>query len=165
MHEGGYSNDVGDPGGPTKYGITIKDARMYWKHDATADDVRDMPLDVAKEIYRSKYWDAQRCDDLPAGVDYSVFDYGVNSGIGRSAKVLQRILEVPADGVIGPVTIEAAALKTPGSIINAICNERLGFLHRLSTWRFFGRGWGRRVADVRQGALAMASRATRETAA
>ena len=45
-------------------------------------------------IYR-KYWDAQRCDELPAGVDYAVFDYGVNSGIGRSGKVLPR--RRPAD--------------------------------------------------------------------
>ena len=53
------------------------------KPDATAADVSAMKVEEAKAIYRAKYWDAQRCDELPAGVDYAVFDYGVNSGIGR----------------------------------------------------------------------------------
>jgi lysozyme family protein len=96
VHEGGYSNHPSDPGGPTNWGITIHDARAHWKPDATAADVRAMPVAVAKQIYRSKYWDALRGDDLPAGVDYAVFDYGVNSGIGRAAKVLQRFVGVDA---------------------------------------------------------------------
>src|SRR6266849_6893796 len=92
VHEGGYSNHPSDPGGPTNWGITIHDARAYWKKDATASEVRNMPVEVAKDIYRSKYWGAMRCDELPAGVDYAVFDYGVNSGIGRAGKVLRRKL-------------------------------------------------------------------------
>ena len=51
-----------------------------------------MPIEVAKRIYRSKYWNATRCDDLPAGVDYAVFDYAVNSGVGRAGKVLRRLV-------------------------------------------------------------------------
>lgn len=95
VHEGGYSNHPSDPGGPTNFGITIADYRAYVKPDATADDVRNMTVDGAKRIYRKRYWDAQRCDELPAGVDYSVFDYGVNSGIGRSGKVLRRVVGLP----------------------------------------------------------------------
>ena len=94
-HEGGYTNHPSDPGGPTNFGITIFDYRKYVKPNATAADVRAMKLDEAKAIYRAKYWAAQRCDDLPAGVDYSVFDYGVNSGIGRSGKVLRRVVGLP----------------------------------------------------------------------
>ena len=81
------------PGGPTNFGITIYDYRKYVKPGATAADVRAMKLGEAKAIYRTKYWTAQRCDDLPPGVDDSVFDYGVNSGIdrsGRSYRGLQR---------------------------------------------------------------------------
>src|SRR5712664_1318708 len=93
-HEGGYTNDAADPGGPTNFGITIYDYRKYVKPAATAADVRAMKLEEAKAIYRAKYWDAQRCDELPAGVDYAVFDYGANSGIGRSGKVLRRVLKM-----------------------------------------------------------------------
>src|SRR5215813_11083100 len=92
VHEGGYTNHPSDPGGPTNWGITLEDARRYWKRDATAADVRAMPVAVAKDIYQSRYWAPLHGDDLPAGVDYAVFDYGVNSGISRAAKVLQRLL-------------------------------------------------------------------------
>jgi lysozyme family protein len=157
VHEGGYTNDPHDPGGPTNYGITIYDARKYWKHDATAADVRAMPLSVAKDIYKSKYWDAMHCDDLPAGVDYSVFDYGVNSGIGRAPKVLQRCLGVAVDGVIGPVTIAAAKAADPHKIVICVNDERLAFLKALRTWPHFGVGWGRRVAEVKAISLRMAN--------
>ena len=152
VHEGGYSNHPSDPGGPTNWGITIHDARAHWKPDATAADVRAMPVAVAKQIYRSKYWDALRGDDLPAGVDYAVFDYGVNSGTGRAAKVLQRFVGVDADGEVGPATIAAAARADAAALIDRICDERLAFLQGLRTWNVFGKGWGRRVRDVRAAA-------------
>jgi lysozyme family protein len=159
--EGGYTNDAADPGGPTNWGITIRDAQMYWKHDATATDVMHMPLSVAQSIYKAKYWDKMSCDLLPAGVDYAVFDYGVNSGIGRAPVVLQHIVGVPADGIIGPATIEAvnAYVEKNGAdaLISAICKERLAFLKSLRIWSSFGKGWARRVAGVLQEAKEMAA--------
>jgi lysozyme family protein len=159
VHEGGYTNHPADPGGPTNFGITLADARAYWKRDASAADVRAMPLAVAKTIYRTRYWAALCCDQLPAGVDYAVFDYGVNSGIGRASKVLQRILDVPPDGRIGARTIAAARSRDASSLVDAICDERLAFLQGLPTWPVFGNGWGRRVREVRTTARAMAQRA------
>jgi len=159
VHEGGYTNHPADPGGPTNFGITLADARAYWKRDASAADVRAMPLAVAKDIYRARYWAALACNDLPAGVDYAVFDYGVNSGIGRAAKVLQRILDVPPDGRIVPRTIAAARSRDAAALVDVICDERLAFLQSLATWPVFGNGWGRRVREVRGTARAMAARA------
>ena len=156
IHEGGYSNHPSDPGGPTNFGITIHDYRKYVKPDADAADVRAMRLDEAKAIYRTKYWNAQRCDALPAGVDYAVFDYGVNSGVGRSAKVLQRVLGLSDDGRVTDAVIAAANRCDAKGLIVGICDERLAFLKRLKTWPVFGAGWGRRVAEVRSVALAMA---------
>ena len=157
-HEGGYTDHPSDPGGPTNFGITIHDYRKYRKPDATAADVKAMRLADAKAIYRAKYWDAMRCGELPAGVDYAVFDYGVNSGIGRAPKVLQRVVGVPDDGRIGPVTLAAVRARDPKKVVAAICDERLAFLQRLKTWPVFGKGWGRRVAEVRAMALAMVDR-------
>jgi uncharacterized protein (TIGR02594 family) len=165
VHEGGYSDHPSDPGGPTNWGITIHDARAYWRKDATAADVRNMPIDVAKDIYRSKYWDAMRCDDLPAGVDYAVFDYGVNSGIARAAKVLQRFVGANVDGEISPDTIAATAPADAAELINQICDERLAFLQSLRTWGVFGNGWGRRVREVRAAAVSMAGRAPHDVGA
>ncbi len=153
--EGGYTNDAADPGGPTNWGITIFDARMYWKADATAADVRAMPKSVASEIYVKHYADPVKYDLLPAGVDYAVLDYGINSGIGRAAKVLQRITGAVVDGKIGLATVEAARAMDPADLVRRICDERLAFLQRLGTWPVFGNGWGRRVAGVKQTALGM----------
>jgi lysozyme family protein len=157
--EGGYVNHKDDPGGPTNFGITLADARHYWKADATAADVRSMSLDIAKQIYRAHYWNVMSCDALPAGVDYCVFDYGVNSGVGRSASILQKLLKVPRDGVIGPQTIAAANEADPASLVEAICNERMAFLKSLRIWRTFGRGWSARVAEVRATSLRLAAAA------
>lgn len=160
-HEGGYTNDAADPGGPTNFGITIYDYRKYVKPNATAADVRAMKIDDAKAIYRAKYWDAQRCDEMPAGVDYAVFDYGVNSGIGRSGKVLRRCLKLPdSTSVVNDAVIAAARATDAKALIVAICDERLRFLQSLRTWGVFGKGWGARVAEVKAYALHLASGAT-----
>ena len=137
--EGGYTNDPKDPGGPTNFGITIADYMMYVNKNATATDVRNMHLADAQAIYRSKYWNALDCDSLPSGVDYCVFDYGVNSGIGRARKVWNKV-----------------KTDDPAQTVNAICDERLRFLKSLSTWSHFGAGWGSRVASVRKNSLSLA---------
>lgn len=139
--EGGYTNDPRDPGGPTNFGITIADYRMYINKGGTAEDVKNMTVTQAKTIYKSKYWDAMNCSDLPSGVDYTVFDYGVNSGITRSKRVYNQF----------------KSLSDPVKIINAINDERLAFLKSLKTWPTFGKGWGPRVQRVRTNSISMAT--------
>jgi lysozyme family protein len=109
-HEGGYTNHPADPGGPTNFGITLADYRKYVKRDAAIEDVRVMKLDDAKAIYRAKYWDALVRDELPAGLDYAVFDYGVNSGIARAGRVLRELLGVSSGVTIDAPVIAAAKL-------------------------------------------------------
>ena len=158
-HEGGYSNHPSDPGGPTNFGITIDDYRKYVKADASAADIKAMTLAEASRIYRIRYWNAQRCDDLSAGVDYAIFDYGVNSGIHRSGRVLRRLLDLPAvSSLISEEVIAAAQQADACQLVARICDERLEFLRKLRTWRVFGKGWSRRVADVRKVAIAMAQK-------
>ncbi len=157
-HEGGYTNHPSDPGGPTNFGITIHDYRKYVKTDATAADIRAMNIDDAKRIFREKYWNAQRCDDFPAGVDYAVFDYGVNSGVARSGKVLRRLLKLSdASSAITDAVVAAACATDAERLVKLVCDERLHFLQSLRTWPVFGVGWGRRVADVRSAALKLAA--------
>lgn len=158
-HEGGYTNHPSDPGGPTNFGITIADYRAYVKPGATAADVRAMNVAEAKAIYRAHYWNALRCDELPPGVDYAVFDYGVNSGVARAGRVLRSVLGLRSDtSVILDIVVASAAACDAQRLIGAVCDERLRFLKRLSTWPVFGGGWGRRVSEVRAVALAMTAR-------
>jgi lysozyme family protein len=155
--EGGYVNHPSDPGGPTNFGITLGDYRKYVKADATAADVRAMKVDEAKAIYREKYWGAIRCDELPAGVNYCLFDYAVNSGTGRAPKVLQRVLGVAVTGRVDDATLAAVRRQDARALIQAICDERMRFLQGLKTWPVFGKGWSKRVTEVRNAALGMAA--------
>lgn len=160
VHEGGNDDDPRDPGGRTSRGILQREWDVWRRgHPGLPADVWRAPQDQVEAIYRQNYWNALRCDDLPAGVDYAVFDYGVNSGIGRAAKVLQRLVGTAVDGEVGPDTIAATKRANAGKLIEAICDERLAFLQGLRTWPTFGKGWSRRVREVRAAALKMAKSA------
>jgi lysozyme family protein len=139
LSEGGYTNDPQDKGGPTNFGITLADYCAYINHSGTATDVMNMTQSQAAAIYRSKYWNAVSGDSLPSGVDYCVFDYGVNSGNSRALKVYNEFKS-----------------KSPADCINSICDERLAFLKGLPTWNHFGAGWSSRVARVRASSLNLA---------
>lgn len=156
--EGGYTNHPQDKGGPTNFGITIHDYRMYINPKATAIDVRNMKLEDAKTIYRARYWDLCRCDDLPSGVDYTVFDFAVNSGAARSAKYLQQVVECPlVDGIIGPRTLHYVDFWDPRIVVTRMNDWRLYYLNHLRIWKYFGKGWGRRVKGVKSESLRLAN--------
>lgn len=140
LWEGGYVNHPSDPGGETKYGIS---KRAYPK-----EDIKNLTVAKAKEIYKKDYWDKVKGDDLPAGVDTMVFDAAVNSGIGRSIKWLQAALGVTVDGVIGPKTLIAATKADPKELILELGEQRMRFLRGLKTWNTFGSGWTNRVSDT-----------------
>jgi len=167
VHEGGFTNNPRDPGGPTNYGITIADARRYgkelgWVANPSVHDMRAMPMAFAEKVIKFKYWDILDCDALPAGVDDTVFDYGLNSGIGRSGKTLRRVLGMTDDTWrITPDVLDALAKRDPFQMVNAINNERIHFLRGLNTWREFGAGWTTRVKEVRSFSLELAGAAKR----
>lgn len=143
-HEGGYSDHKADPGGATMWGVTERVARAH----GYQGPMRDLPVSLAKQIYRAAYWDAVQADQLPAPVRYSVFDAAVNSGVSQSVKWLQRALGVSDDGAIGPKTL-AAAQAADGHVLKAkMLGARLQFMTDLATWPSFGRGWARRVASL-----------------
>lgn len=142
--EGAYSNHPNDPGGETRWGVTVAVARA----DGYAGEMRDFPVSNAKSIYRAKYWDAARADDLPPAIRYHVFDAAVNSGVIQAAKWLQRAIGVPDDGHPGPVTFAAARAAPPDAVIRRMNAQRLRFMTDLKNWPSFSRGWARRIADL-----------------
>ena len=102
-HEGGYVNHPKDPGGETNLGVT---KRVYEEWGRTKD-MKDLTVEDVAPIYQKNYWNRVRGDDLPAGLDLCVFDFGVNAGTGRAAKFLQRLVGTTVDGGIGPATLRA----------------------------------------------------------
>lgn len=115
--EGGYTNDPQDSGGETNHGITVAVARAF----GYAGLMAAMTLDAAQAIYRARYWDALRLDDVYAvspPVALELFDSAVNCGSGMAARWLQRCLnvfnnqgalypDVGVDGAMGPMTMAA----------------------------------------------------------
>lgn len=158
--EGGFVNNPHDPGGATNKGIT---QRVYnaWRvaHGQPVGTVLWISTADVEGIYRAQYWAAIRGDDMPRGVDNCLFDEGANSGPEKSIVDLQTALvrlglySGRVDGVIGLVTMGAVGRADPAGLINSICDLRLSWLHRLSTWRFFGKGWNSRVTAVRKQSL------------
>lgn len=155
-HEGGYVDHPLDPGGATNLGITRRTLSRWLGRPVSKAEVRALTPSAVAPIYRRNYWDAVRGDDLPAGVDLVTYDAGVNSGVRRGARWTQRACGSRPDGVVGPRTLEALERGSAKEIVKAATGHRLAFLQGLSTWRVFGRGWGRRVGEVRALGLQMA---------
>jgi len=157
IHEGGYVNHPEDPGGATNKGITWRTYNAWRRSRGQPEQsVRNITDAEVAAIYKAQYWDVVMGDDLPAGVDYAVFDFAVNSGPSRSAKFVQRIVGTAVDGQLGRITLDAVNGMDRVSLIEQLCANRLAWLKRLRTWSTFGRGWGRRVEEVRRKAVALA---------
>ncbi|KIC38147.1 peptidoglycan-binding protein [Ruegeria sp. ANG-R] len=116
--EGGFVNDPDDPGGATKYGVTIHTMRrlgLDLDRDGDIDvaDVRRLSRDQAEEIFLQHYYGRPRIHLLPVQLQPSVFDMQVNAG-ANAVRILQRLLAefqepVTVDGVLGPKTAAATA--------------------------------------------------------
>lgn len=143
-HEGGYVNHPKDPGGETNLGITKRTWAKWLGRDINEGEMKELtPEDVA-ELYKKEYWDRLKCDNLPTGLDFFCFDWGVNSGTGRSAKALQRIISVAQDGAIGPKTLRALEDHNAKEVVDLMHSRRQEFYENLTTFETFGKGWTRR---------------------
>lgn len=159
QHEGGFTNDRKDPGNWTG-GKVGKGRLVGTKYGIAANsfpdlDIANLTKAQAVEIYRRQYAAPVRFDDLPPGVDYAVLDIAINSGAGRAGLILQGALaklgqRVKVDGAIGDATVAAVAAVLPTVLIDAISDARLAYMKRLSNWSTYGKGWTRRVGEVRQ---------------
>jgi lysozyme family protein len=156
-HEGGYVNHPSDPGGRTNLGVTQRVWEEWVGHEVDEKQMRALTPETVAPLYKRKYWDAIRADDLVDGVDYCVFDVAVNSGPGRAIKFLQSCVGVTADGGFGPATMAAVkkSEEDPARLIEMYCAKRLEFLQSLKTFETFGKGWSRRVQEVKDKALKM----------
>ena len=110
-HEGGYVDDPTDAGGETKYGIS---KRAY-----PDEDIKELTIERAKELYKRDYWDRYRTADLPDRLRHIYVDMCINMGGGRAIKILQEACnsknanKIDIDGGIGPATIKAASSVEP----------------------------------------------------
>lgn len=151
--EGNWSSHEKDPGGLTRWGISLRFLKSISKDfngDGVVDgkDLKVMTHGDAEAIYHVRFWQACKCDKLPRGLDLAVFDCAVNQGIGRASRLLQASLKVKVDGVLGPKTMEAVGNVSHKELLLEFMARRILHYSSLSIFATFGRGWMRRVLDV-----------------
>lgn len=157
-HEGGYVNHPRDPGGATNKGVTQRVYDGYrTRMGNVTQSVRHISEHEAVDVYHTQYWLKVWAHELPTGLDYAVYDFGINSGPSRSIKFLQREIGVSADGVMGNVTLGKIreVAQNPynlAKLIEDLCTARWNWMQTLSTFDTFGRGWTRRVMGEEIGA-------------
>jgi len=162
--EGGYVNDNLDSGGKTKFGITKKVARKF----GFKGKMKNLPLDIAIDIYKRRYWDRVRGNELLKSGGYELahemFEQAVNMGVGQAGKHLQRVLnalndrgrlygDVSVDGAVGAGTMRAfyaysnkrgeQGMKVLTSYLNALQGEfYIDLAQRREKDERFVYGWG-----------------------
>ena len=161
--EGGFVNDPDDPGGATKFGVTIHTMRRLGL-DLTGDgmvgvaDVRALNRAQAEEIFIKHYFHRPGIGQLPQGLQASVFDMYVNAG-GNAVKILQRLLrqmghDIAVDGAIGPQTVaaaQAAQAIAPDHLVDAYGIARRNYYFRLADRRPASRKYARTRAGGKGG--------------
>jgi len=145
--EGGWSDNPRDPGGATMRGVTLATFSEWLGRQATKEELKAISDQQVQSIYKTKYWDTCKCDDLPAGIDLVVFDFSVNAGPSRAAKTLQGVCGIARDGLVGPMTLKALKEYSPTSVISDYNIARRDFYRGLASFQDFGKGWLRRVTD------------------
>ncbi len=163
QREGGFVDDPDDPGGATKFGVTIHTLRRLGLDidgdgDVDVKDVRRLSVAQAQEIFLKHYYERPRIGMLPDCLRASVFDMYVNAG-RNAVKILQRLLcqmgqEVTVDGAIGPQTVqaaEAAASLAPNHFVDAYAIARRNFYFKLADRRPASRKYARSRAGGKGG--------------
>jgi lysozyme family protein len=153
--EGGFSNHPSDPGGMTNLGVTKATWESWVGREVDEAEMRGLTADKVEPLYKERYWDAVRGDELPTGLDYLMFDFAVNAGAVRAIKLLQTAVGVRADGGFGPITMAAVQSIDPVTLVERFSAEKVVFYRGLITFATFGNGWLNRVADVKQHATLM----------
>jgi lysozyme family protein len=147
--EGGYVNNPADPGGMTNLGVTKATWENWVGRESDEAEMRGLTPEKVEPLYKKKFWDAVRADELPVGLDYLMFDFGVNAGPGRAIKVMQSAVGVTPDGGFGPMTLAAVQAIDPVELIEKFSQAKEDFYRSLGTFATFGKGWLNRVADVK----------------
>lgn len=173
-HEGEYSNDPTDSGGPTKWGVSqqsindmlASDSAFLHSIGITSSSVaamKQITRDQAAAIFRHEHWEPLRCDAMPDSIAIAVFDFGMNAGNHQSIRTLQRAYNrthvgeglLSVDGYIGPQTLRAAAQMDNSRDIRLLLDARQDFYEGLVAkkprkYSPFIRGWTKRVNDLRK---------------
>jgi lysozyme family protein len=112
--------------------------------------------DEADAILRALYWNALHLSSMPPGVNLMLFNDGALTGVGHTARLLQRIIGTDVDGIVGPHTILKANSFGDKALINALTDADEIYLKALANAPLYINGWLRRENDAKATAYQMA---------
>jgi lysozyme family protein len=148
QREGGYVNDPRDNGGMTNLGVTWRTWQDWTGKPATEAVMRSLTPAKVAPLYKARYWDPIRGDDLPGPVALCLFDFGINASPARAAKLLQGCVGAAKDGRIGPATLIAVrnfiAAHGVAELVRQFTEARRVYYHACDDFPHFGKGWLRR---------------------
>lgn len=168
--EGGYCNHPNDPGGATKYGVSLRwlkslpiiDADINGDGAVTIEDVKALTPEQAADLFKRKFWEPYRCGDLPKLTATVYYDTIVNTGPAQAARIMQRgynatkpAAPLAVDGMAGPLTrASMTGMRDNPAYLTACINYRDTFYKQLvagnAKYKPFLKGWLNRTADLRR---------------
>lgn len=147
--DSGNYNSLGQLVG-TNWGINAKVYESWIQYPPTISDMMNMPLEIARLIFKLRFWDKIKGDDIQNQFVANIFyDGAVNHGVSLMTKFVQRILGVNDDGIVGPITLGAINSANPADLYNAIKQTRIEFyqdiVDREPDQEIFLNGWLNRI--------------------
>ena len=127
-HEGGYSNDKNDPGGVTKYGISLRYLKdqgidIDGDHDSDCDDIKNMTKQNASDIYKKYWWDKYKYNAIQnLTVATKIFDLSVNMGASAAHKIVQNAIN---DLITKPIAVDGILGNKTRDFLNSLPEEDL----------------------------------------
>lgn len=159
-HEGGYQRNPNDRGNynskgelvGTNYGISAPVYEAWINRPPTRSEMENLPFEDAIRIYFLWYWDPIQGNSIENQPVANIFMDGVvNHGRSRGTKLMQKVLGVSQDGIVGPITLGAINSGNPANIYNQYKLERYNFYHdivkRNPSQKVFLSGWIKRISS------------------
>lgn len=150
----GFSNDPNDNGGATMIGVTIGTYRSYCRYKGkkipTINDLKNIPYKEWRDIVHTMFWSKWKADLIEdQNVANIIVDWVWTSGQGIGIKRVQKILNVTADGIVGPKTIAAINTTNAKELLTKVYNARVSHFNAIvkanPSQKKWLKGWMNRI--------------------
>jgi len=155
IHEGGFVNDPRDLGKATNFGITQKTYEQFMGRKVSLDEMINMPKGNAVTIYKERYWDTVKGDDLTSyAIAFALFDQGVNRGPARAIRQAQQVLGIFPDGYMDSETVKRLNNVDEADFMDKYLEKSAQAYRNIvaanSSQSVFLRNWLHRVESIRK---------------
>ena len=152
--EGGFVNDLRDPGGATNKGVTLATFRSVFGKDKIVKDLKKITDSQWMTIFKTKFWDRYKADSIKdEWITYLLVDWLWTSGPGNAIERVQKFLGLKVDGIVGNVTINKINSFNGKELFIKLWHLREDFIKTRAQYPIYGKGWLRRLNGIQYGKL------------